>query len=325
MLDALGLDPIEQQVYEALVDRHPQSTAELSENTRVHAAEVRGALRSLESLGLVGQMPGGQARYTALSPDLALEVLLLERERHLKRARAYAGQLTARYQQAAGGQDPAELVEVITGIPAIRKRWEQLQRGVRYELRGIDKPPYTVPKQVDEPVEAELLRSGVRYRVIYDTAGLTDFHDWRSGIERSIALGEQARVMVSTPTKLVLFDDRCAMLPLQAAPSAIASMIVVHPSGLLEALCALFEDTWNRALPLDSPNAPHAAATDAPTEDELRLLHLLSTGMPDNAIAKHLGLSHRTFQRRLRMLCDRLGAETRFQAGLRAAGRGWLN
>ncbi len=324
MFHVLDLDPTDQKVYEALVDHHPQTVADLTVSVRCGAAEVRHSVATLERLGLVSQVPGSPARYAAISPDLALEVLFLDQERQLKQARAYAGQLAARFQRTSTQRDPAELVEVITGIAAIRQRWEQLQRGLRHELRGIDKPPYTVSSQKSSPVERELLDRGIGYRVIYDTVGLEDFHDWRSDIEVSIQLGEQARVLNGTPTKLVLFDDRCAMLPLQPNPLEIVSMIVVHPSGLLEALHALFEDLWRRALPLDAPDAAARAASDAPTENELRMLTLLATGIPDNAIAKQLGISQRTCQRRLRALLDRLGSDSRFQAGVRAAQRGWL-
>ena len=71
---------------------------------------------------------------------------------------------------------------------------------------------------------------------------------WR----KSTALGEQARVLPDAPTKLLLADDRIGLIPLQAAPSSIESIVVVHPSALLEALGALFESLWARALPVDS-------------------------------------------------------------------------
>lgn len=312
MLDALDLDPTEQAVYETLIDSPPLTLQDL---------QAPRAVESLEARGLICRIPGNPVRYAAISPDVALEVLFLERERQIKRARGYAEQLSARFHQAASGRDPAELVEILTGRPAIRQRWAQMQRSAKHEIRGIDKPPYTVASTGNVEVETELLRSGISYRIIYDSAGLESFHDWESDIERSIRYGEQARVLSSTPTKLVIIDERMAMIPLQAAPESIVSMVVVHPSGLLEALCAFFEDLWRRALPLTSPTA--AGTTDSPTDDERRLLSLLATGMPDAAIAKHLGVSHRTFQRRLRELFDRLGVETRFQAGVRSAQRGW--
>ena len=76
----------------------------------------------------------------------------------------------------------------------------------------------------------------------------------------------------------------------------------------------------------DAPFAPARPTNAIPARGEAwadaRLLALLATGLPDRSIAKQLGLSYRTFQRRLHRLMDELGAQTRFQAGLRAAARG---
>jgi DNA-binding NarL/FixJ family response regulator len=46
-------------------------------------------------------------------------------------------------------------------------------------------------------------------------------------------------------------------------------------------------------------------------------------GMPDETIARQLGIGHRTVQRRVQTLLTRLGAASRFQAGVLAASRGW--
>jgi DNA-binding NarL/FixJ family response regulator len=46
---------------------------------------------------------------------------------------------------------------------------------------------------------------------------------------------------------------------------------------------------------------------------------LLASGMKDEAIAHHLGWSHRTTRRRIATLMASLNADTRFQAGLYAA------
>ena len=41
-------------------------------------------------------------------------------------------------------------------------------------------------------------------------------------------------------------------------------------------------------------------------------------------LARRLGLSRRTVQRQMQQLMRRLGADSRFQAGLQAKARGWL-
>ncbi|POX65512.1 hypothetical protein C3481_16365, partial [Microbacterium sp. Ru50] len=58
-------------------------------------------------------------------------------------------------------------------------------------------------------------------------------------------------------------------------------------------------------------------------EEEWRIVSLLGLGLPDEAIARHLGIGHRTVQRRVQALLVRLGAASRFQAGVLAARRGW--
>jgi DNA-binding NarL/FixJ family response regulator len=131
-------------------------------------------------------------------------------------------------------------------------------------------------------------------------------------------------VVPDAPTKLILADDRIGLIPLQAAPSRIESIVVVHPSALLQALGALFESLWARALPLPLSADDEVLAADRPNRDQMRLLALLTTGLPDVVIARQLGLSYRTYQRRLHELMTRLGAETRFQAGVRAVLLGWI-
>jgi DNA-binding NarL/FixJ family response regulator len=129
-------------------------------------------------------------------------------------------------------------------------------------------------------------------------------------------------VLADAPTKLILVDERLAMIPLRSAPMALESAVIVHASALLAALAALFHALWHSAIPLALPD--RTVRTDELSEMDLRLLALLTTGMPDRSIAKQLGLSYRTFQRRLHELMARMGAHTRFQAGLQAAARGWV-
>ena len=57
---------------------------------------------------------------------------------------------------------------------------------------------------------------------------------------------------------------------------------------------------------------------------DVHLLSLLSDGRSDSTIARLSGISLRTVERRVRSLMDRLGAKTRFQAGVQAARRGWI-
>jgi DNA-binding NarL/FixJ family response regulator len=59
-------------------------------------------------------------------------------------------------------------------------------------------------------------------------------------------------------------------------------------------------------------------------EEARNLLMLLASGLTDQGIARSLGWSIRTTQRRIHALMDDLGASTRFQMGMSATTRGWL-
>lgn len=63
----------------------------------------------------------------------------------------------------------------------------------------------------------------------------------------------------------------------------------------------------------------------APTDEERAVASLLVTGMTDEMAARRLGLSRRTFRRRLKALMDKLGARSRFQAGFMLAETGWTD
>jgi DNA-binding NarL/FixJ family response regulator len=70
-------------------------------------------------------------------------------------------------------------------------------------------------------------------------------------------------------------------------------------------------------------NEMQRTTTPVPTDEERAVASLLVTGMTDEMAARRLGLSRRTFRRRLKALMDKLGARSRFQAGFMLAETGW--
>lgn len=72
--------------------------------------------------------------------------------------------------------------------------------------------------------------------------------------------------------------------------------------------------------------APPVAPADgeAVSEEDRAILRCLSMGMKDEAVARQVGVSVRTLRRQIAALMDRLGAQSRFEAGVRASERNWL-
>jgi DNA-binding CsgD family transcriptional regulator len=318
VLDGLGLTGDEEAVYVALVEAPSASVEELDD--RCPATRIGPAIAALERAGLVSRLAGTPDRYAAAPPDVALEVLARAREQDLARARLSVAQLSARYRQARMTAQSHEVIEVGTTREATMLRWEQLQRSARVQVRSFDRPPY-VSTPVSNPVEQEMLAAGVAYRAVYHPAGFA-IPGLPAAVRSMIAAGEQARVSESVPVKMFIADDQLGLIPLEVGGTAESSLII-HASSMLDTLIALFELVWERAVAMHADGGL-PAAEEGPGEDETVLLSLLAAGLTDSAIARHLGTHPRTVQRRVRELLGRLGAGTRFQAGLQAVRRGWL-
>lgn len=328
MLDVLGLDAIGQLVYQTLIRQPGASIESLATMTRLSHQQTQDALDTLEALGLASRMPGPQVRYTPSPPEVALETLIEQKESELRRARLAVSQISETYRRAASRRHPAELVEIITGREAVHQRAAQLLRGAQKELCGTDRPPYAGDPLRTNTTELDMLAMGVAYRVVYDQTTVEIPGWWAGHYESMAAAGEQSRVMSGVPVKMLLADHRLGLVAMQTEQDTIEACAIVHPSELLDALYSLFETLWRQAMPMPSGTTgagPVAVGKLVPTAFEETLVGLLTAGLGDEAISRQTGLSYRTLQRRVRQMMDRLGARTRFQAGLRAAFHGWVS
>ncbi|MEU8226395.1 helix-turn-helix domain-containing protein [Kribbella sp. NPDC048915] len=115
-----------------------------------------------------------------------------------------------------------------------------------------------------------------------------------------------------------------ALVPLLGSPSRSVDALLVHQSGLLDGLIALFDEVWRKATPLVlDRGSTISSQAEGLTELDTRIFALLLAGLTDRAIAHQLGVSLRTVQRRVKFLKDAVGAETRLQLGFHAARNGW--
>jgi DNA-binding CsgD family transcriptional regulator/DNA-binding transcriptional ArsR family regulator len=335
VLEVLGVDRWGEAAYLALIDGPSLTVDELIERTGIDPPDLTRVLTGLTERGLIYRADEQPERFAALPPDNAVEVLLMARERDLNQVRALARHLNQRHQQARSGRRATELIEVIVGADGVALCGEQLLRGARREIRGIDAPPYSQHSDgVPVGSISTGLGRGVRSRFIHDRATL-----WLPGraqkIEQEMAAGEQARVLVDVPMKMIIADDALAVVPLQSTPQVLDACILVRPSPLLDALITLFETLWERAQPFIAaqtlaeiesadPGKGPVAGSEL-TGEQRQIISLLALGLSDEAISRQLGLGLRTVQRRIQSLMTELGAFSRFQAGVLAAQHGWWN
>jgi hypothetical protein len=318
-LSVIGLAPAEQAAYELLIEWPSATLADLGAAWS-RAEPIAEVLAGLEERSLIARVAGPPVRFRAASPAVAFAALFADYEEQLEQARRHVGLLDAAYQARPAVSDTASMVEVITGSHAVRRRWLQIQRSARQHICCLARPPYLLDSTDASEADREAVHRDLTCRTIYDRSAI-EHPGALATVERSIRSGQLARVLPDLPISLYLADAKVAFLPLHRQAAAQDATIVVHPSALLDALVALFEGLWQRALPLHQPVSdpaePDETGRDGDAAD--RLITLLLSGLTDEAIGRQLGLSHRTVQRRVAALMADLGGHSRFQTGVRAA------
>jgi sugar-specific transcriptional regulator TrmB/DNA-binding CsgD family transcriptional regulator len=328
VLGALGLAGQEEFLYLALLARPYATLPELIETTGWTTQRLRRRLRALVARGLVAQDSTRPTRFVPTSPDIAVEVLALKREEEIQRARLEAAKLTPSFRDAMARHGSGMPVQGLRGREAVVQAYFQLVRSARQEVMLVDKPPYAVAEQSHERAndlfEHELLKKGIRCRVLYDPAAF-ELPGRVQHVRRLVAAGQEARVLAGAP-KMAIADRRTALIPIDAFPFE-SGWLLSPACSLLPALAMLFDMAWERAAPLWPPGGQGCDDPASPPwlsrEDE-HLLALLAAGLADKAIALRLGVGHRTVERRTARLMSLLGAQSRFQAGIQAAERGLL-
>jgi len=322
MLAALGLGPAEEDVYRRLVAHGHACPTQLSAETGSTAEELTGLLTALVDRGLVSvHRPASgtdsAAVFTAAPPALALAGLLRQRHDDLRAAELAIAALAETHRAASLGRASGDLIEVITQVDAVRQRFRQIQEAARHEVLSTVVPDLSVVPHQENRAGDACLRRGVRYQAVVDRRAL-DAPGMTEDVMASVAAGQEIRVVDRVPVKLVIVDRELAMLPLLHNQNTAPASILLHPSGLLDAVIAFYDALWQRGYPLrPNPAGPEVDPLDA------RILALLLSGLTDHAVAGQLGLSLRTLQRRISQLMTKAGVDTRIQLGWYAARQGW--
>jgi DNA-binding CsgD family transcriptional regulator/DNA-binding MarR family transcriptional regulator len=327
MWETVGIPESEAKVYEALIPQGQATIGGLADRTSLPPARVTRALTALVGRGLVTRTPGRPARYAAVAPSLAGSVLIARREHELGRLQEHLHKLDEAFHAERAARHRDQSIEIIEGAARVYRAFVEIQRSARFEVRSFDKPPYFVPpgEHGDEGPnleEREHLSAGrVGYRVVYDPESVA-LPGRMDNILEGIRKGERARTGPTLPVKLVISDESVAIVS-SAADHENEIAYVLHPSSLLDLTSGVFEAMWDRATPI-TRTEPLVPDDDSFGPQERRLLALLASGATDAVIARTFGWSVRTVQRHLHDLLERLGARTRFQAGMEAVRRGWL-
>jgi DNA-binding NarL/FixJ family response regulator len=125
--------------------------------------------------------------------------------------------------------------------------------------------------------------------------------------------GADIRITRDEVNETIILDRRVIILAGDLAAGARSYSVISRPE-VVQGVASLFEAAWRASVDLATYDASLAELrTLAP-----RVLELLAAGGKDESAARSLGLGVRTYRRRVAELMAALGAESRFQAGVRA-------
>jgi DNA-binding CsgD family transcriptional regulator len=286
-----------------------------------------GPGRELLDAGVVNIGGSDDARLArAVHPTVAVRRLLDRQHRRLVDLQQQLGRTWEQFASMmsptiglADGAADDENVRVIRDFPEIARLASGLYRSpkrlLRATLNGLfpDGPTHGM---LLPPTDA--IAAGVEFRMIYDAIHVSDRWGSRS-VEQSVQAGEQAKMRKRVPVKMMHVDDTVALVTIDTTGSAGA--LHIHSPALLELLAEWFDLLWR-----DSGSTVIGGGADeiGLTTAQHKVLRLLASGLTDEAIAHRTGAAVRTVRRHVGAILEVLQAESRFQAGVAAAKRGWL-
>jgi DNA-binding NarL/FixJ family response regulator len=155
---------------------------------------------------------------------------------------------------------------------------------------------------------------------LYSPAALADEESERHLVELARA-GLRVRICPAPlPHETIIVDRRVAILA-GPASGGVREYTVVRSPGVVKGVVSLYRATWETAVELAEYRRDRPPAL---SEESRRILRMLGDGLKDEAAARRLGMSLRTYRRRVAEILTLLDAGSRFQAGIRAHEFGLL-
>ncbi|WP_109470988.1 helix-turn-helix transcriptional regulator [Ornithinimicrobium cavernae] len=295
--------------------------------TGLHPHDVDRAASFLVGRQLI--TPSGPGAWEVLPPETAMPRLADALEARARATRTTAHELGALWRQSRTESDaPAFVgVEMLHSVDQVVLAAYSLASTAQQRIRiFMDESPASLRLIRDEPnsvVRPTVPPSAVS--MVVDVA-LFAHEGVLARLETAANSGQKIQAGDGIPFSGLVVDDKAALVDLSRHDERADGSFVVRRRSPTAAIAALFDVAFELATPMVPTVARLAGETDdAPLEArDRRILSLLATGATDQQIARSVGVSTRTVERRVSRLMNTLSAGTRFQAGVQAARRGWI-
>ncbi|WP_406395228.1 LuxR C-terminal-related transcriptional regulator [Streptomyces sp. NBC_00882] len=322
-----GGESVDTDVYRYALSKPAVTSTEVATTLNLSSETADEALGVLLGMGLMRRLEGRVSRFVAVNPEMAAETVLAPLEQTIREQYALVERTRERLARFAPlyeaensrseGLAPVELIEDLVNVRAAIARFaDDCDEEVLTSQPGGGRKAEVLAEAVGR--DERMLKRGVRMRTLYQhTARFSP--GTRAYVERVMKLGAEVRTLDDQVMRLLIFDRKIAVIGVRDNVNAAVVLRDVH---LVQFAAAVFELVWGRADPflLRWDNQELAEIGE---ELKTTIFRLLSEGLTDQVIAKRVGLSVRTCRRHIAEVIQRLGAESRFQAGYMLGSGGW--
>ncbi len=310
------------QLYVLLVAT-PQPSRQTLLDAGYPAETVDATLRVLTRRGFLQPSVDGGIRVEP--PDTALRDLAHRLERQASMARQAVPDLVRLFYATRQPTPPESdtRVQLLFSLDDIATATAQIVGAGTNRVLAMRAPTQRVLDSVrpasGRPPSETLNEHGEQLatEVIYDSR-LFEIDGFAEGLA-GLAATEIQRVCPNLPFSATIVDESWAVVDVSFAGRPVPHGLLLHTPHIVDPLRWLVERLWEVAVPI--ARARPKAGLDRRDE---QILSLLAAGASDALIARQAKVSQRTVERRIKAILDMLGAQSRFQAGLLAAQRGWL-
>ncbi|MEU6985405.1 DNA-binding response regulator [Streptomyces sp. NPDC046324] len=208
----------------------------------------------------------------------------------------------------------------VRGTRRISAALAGLAASTRHELLTFDDPAASAGRAIPEPF---LELAGACMRTAAERAPEVRRIVPRHALPQvlgAVRMPGSARLTDAIPFKMIVVDRTVAAVPLDLE-LLYNGVLLIRDPVVVQALVRAHHASWDAGEEL-------TRATDGSRDElppQLRpVLEALLAGLTDETAAARLGMSGRTYSRRVGELMHALGTTSRFRAGAEAARRGWL-
>ncbi|MCQ6552358.1 helix-turn-helix transcriptional regulator [Streptomyces sp. C10-9-1] len=292
---------------------------------RIARIDVEAAPCLLE-LALLHPDPDDPHWLRPVPPSVALAQRLHPIEREILDRRRLSIELTDTFEpfMAVSAQAPASThaITVLEGFDRINAALNLATAECHTEMLTIQPGGGRSADVLTEALERDrlLVDRGVSIRTLYQHT-VRYSQGTLAYVERISAGKAQIRTLEELIERLIVFDRTVAFIP--ASDDRRVALELRHP-GLVEYLIKVFEQLWQRAVPL-MDDAPYQPTPDGISGVQRSIAKLLIEGHVDEAIARRLGMNVRTCRAHIAKLAAALGSGSRAQLGYLIAQSGILN